>query len=159
MKRLAFSFVVLLAWFVFPLWIPKAYACICLVIPDIAGAVSGADVVFSGRVASSDRFMAHFEVEKNWKGQERSRITMLTGARDMGNGTIRVASCDFSYVAGQRYVVYAAGAPNALIAAGCSRTAILSDSEVKGPKQSTVTVPVNGCIEASLFLIRPLQQS
>jgi hypothetical protein len=109
----------------------EAYACKCA-LPTIGQAMDRVDVVFSGRVVSSDRFMAQFEVEKVWKGSERSRITVLTGARDLGNGSFSISSCDQDYSAGVRYVVYASGPDSALLAPACSRTSVQSDAEVQG---------------------------
>ena len=132
MNRFLFSLAVLLTLLLSPQFTKDAYACSCAGIPDIASSLSSADVVFSGRVVTANTFMGVFEIDKIWKGQERSRITMLTGAMDLGNGSVRGSSCDFNYTAGQKYVVYASGPANALIVPGCSRTAIQSDAEIQG---------------------------
>jgi hypothetical protein len=239
MNKFFLSFLVLLALLISPQLARTVYACSCGGIADIATSLTRADVVFSGRVVASDSFVGQFDVERIWKGPERSRITMLTGAISLGNGIVQSSSCDFHYTTGQKYVVYASGPESALSVPGCSRTAIQTDAEIQGldalvfpkriadvvrpcaanaagssgelriliattgekalasvtatldgtgqsrgamtdtsghtvfsglpagdykitvsldgysPKQSTVTVPSSGCVDASIFLLRP----
>jgi hypothetical protein len=94
--------------------------------------VSGADLVFSGQVVIADMFRARFQVDKVWKGESRSEITMMTGSEDLGGGMVRDNSCNFHYRAGERYVVYASGPPDRLLSRGCSRTAVATLAEVQG---------------------------
>jgi hypothetical protein len=82
-----------------------------------------------------DTFRARIQVERVWKGETRGEITMLTGVEDLGNGMMRSNSCNYSYRAGQRYVVYAGGAPGQLLSQPCSRTKVATAEEIDGLDQ------------------------
>jgi hypothetical protein len=87
--------------------------------------------VLSGLVTSGDSFVARIQVDRIWKGPERSEIVMRTGAESLGNGMMRMSSCDANYAVGQRYIVYARGTDEKLIAGGCDRTGPVNDADMK----------------------------
>jgi len=131
MKRLLLGFGILAAVIAPPLS-RNAYACVCMSIPDIRTSLSSADAVFSGQVIALDAFRVRFQVDRIWKGDSRSDITMLTGTEDLGNGMMRSNSCNYGYRAGQKYVVYANGAPDKLMSHACTRTKLTTLAEVQG---------------------------
>jgi hypothetical protein len=122
-KKLLMGFGIL-AVLMLPSLSTDAYACSCGGIPDIGSSLSRADAVFSGRVVAADMFRARIQVDTVWKGEAGSEITMLTGVEDLGNGMMRSNSCNYSYTAGATYIIFAGGAPNQLLAQGCSRTGL-----------------------------------
>lgn len=130
MKRLLLKSAILPILLFAPQFAASALACSCIGRPDVASSLAQADVVFSGIVVSGDTFVARMQVDRIWKGVERSEIVMRTGAQDMGNGMVSMSSCDYNYAVGQRYVVYGRGANDWLIAGGCDRTGPVTDEEV-----------------------------
>lgn len=102
-------------------------------------ALEKAAVVFTGEVVFLDRFTVKFKVDKIWKGKEAEEITMLTGTKDNGEGTITSSSCDYSFNKGEKYLVYAEGPPEELQTHFCSRTALLkyAEDEMKGLDEIT----------------------
>ena len=84
--------------------------------------------VFSGEVVMLDRFTVKFRVERIWKGPVTKEITMLTGAKDNGDGTFTTSSCDYRFTKGERYLVWAYGFPAGLKTDTCSRTAKMKDA-------------------------------
>ena len=109
----------------------EALGCICELEPNItpekiradrAKALQEAAAVFSGEVVMLDRFTVRFRVEKIWKGPLAEEISMLTGAKDNGDGTFTSSSCDYGFTKGVRYLVYAYGPLSELKTHACSRT-------------------------------------
>ena len=109
----------------------EALGCVCVGEPNItpekiradrAKAFEEAATVFSGEVVMLDRFTVRFRVEKIWKGPLAEEISMLTGAKDNGDGTLNISSCDYGFTKGERYLVYAYGPPGELKTHVCSRT-------------------------------------
>ncbi len=90
-----------------------------------------ASVIFTGEVVELDEFRATFRVEKLWKGDSDGSITLLTGAKDTGDGRyIHRSSCDFRYELGERLLVYAYGPAGKLMVHRCSRTRSVGSAEV-----------------------------
>jgi len=107
----------------------SSYACSCLASPapvkeQIQGAFSSADAVFSGEVveiiespADKDTLIVKFKIAKSWKGKAQPEVTIKTAKES--------AMCGYSFTTGQKYIVYAYGAGDALSTDNCSRTAML----------------------------------
>jgi hypothetical protein len=121
----------------------KAFGCVCVLDPnptpekiraDRLKAFENASAVFTGEVVSLDLITVKFKVNKIWKGEASPEISMLTGARDNGDGTFTVTSCDYSFTKDQRYLVYAYGPPGEMKTHQCSRTALIkyADQEMQG---------------------------
>jgi len=109
-------------------------------------ALEKAAVVFTGEVVSRDIFTVKFKVDKIWKGKEAVEITMLTGTKDNGDGTLTSSSCDYGFNKGEKYLVYADGPPGELRTHACSRTAPLkyAEEEMKGLDEITPHKAVGG---------------
>jgi hypothetical protein len=111
----------------------SSYACSCIASPapvkeQIRGAFSYADAVFSGEVveikespAEKDTLLVKFKVAKSWKGNDQPELTIKT-ARDS-------AMCGYNFMVGQKYLVYASGAGDALSTNNCSRTTTLGSKD------------------------------
>ncbi len=99
----------------------EAYACKCGQ-PSVEWSFEKVPVIFSGEVIKLDLFRATFKVEKMWKGKSAEEIVMLTGATRGADGYIVSSSCNFRYVLGEKYLVYASGSGTELKASVCSRT-------------------------------------
>lgn len=99
----------------------EAYACKCGK-PSVEWSFEKVPVIFSGEVVNLDLFRATFKVEQMWTGKSAEEIIILTGATRGANGFIVSSSCNFRYVLGQKYLVYASGSGTELKASLCSRT-------------------------------------
>ncbi len=109
------------------------YACSCIMPPAPEQALADASAVFAGQVvdaapeaegevvSSADPIAYTFEVSEVWKGEATPTVIIRT-ARDS-------ASCGFSFVAGESYVVYATESEGVLSTNLCSRTAPLANAE------------------------------
>jgi hypothetical protein len=121
-----------------------AQGCVCVGLPEkstpeqsramLVKDFNEAFAIFSGKVIALDTFKVKFKVDKLWKGDFGSEVTMSTGARDNGDGTYTSSSCDFNFKLGENYLVYAYGASAGEIQArACTRTRLLryADQEMK----------------------------
>lgn len=67
-----------------------------------------ATAVFMGEVIAIDRFRIKFKVSKVWKGDVAGEFVMSSGPVPYGNGEIiLVSSCDYHFLLGEIYLVYA----------------------------------------------------
>lgn len=98
-----------------------------------------ATIIFSGEVVELDKFKAKFKVDVIWKGDAVSRITMLTGTIDNGDGTQTSSSCDFNFKLGEKYLIYAYGETDRLKTHECSRSSLLKNAveETEGLEKIT----------------------
>ena len=90
--------------------------------------------VFTGEVVSLDLLTVKFKVDKIWKGEEANDITMVTGTKLYGDGTLTFSSCDYRFEKGAKYLIYAYGPEEKLQTDKCSRTMPLkfAEKELKG---------------------------
>lgn len=96
----------------------------------------GAFAVFSGEVVEQDTFKVKFKVDKLWKGDFGDEITMSTGVKDYGNGTIGATSCDYGFKRGTKYLVFAyLNEDGEMQARECTRTKILNEQSLKYAKR------------------------
>jgi len=113
-----------------------ATACTCFGSPEakttaqfteeVRQAVLKAETVFSGKVTTRDSFTVAFLVDSVWKGQATRLFAMSTGAVAAADGMIQTSSCDFSFVEGHTYIVFASrNETRALRATECGFTAEL----------------------------------
>jgi hypothetical protein len=86
--------------------------------------------VFSGEVVAVDAFSIEFKVIRSWKGAPAEDITLSTGAKKIDENYYRGPSdCVFSFIAGEKYLVYARRADGGeLTAYKCTRTNLLANS-------------------------------
>jgi hypothetical protein len=56
-----------------------------------------ASIVFSGEVIELGTFEVKFKIEKIWKGPSEDEITLLTGAKKIGENTVSRSSCDYDF--------------------------------------------------------------
>jgi hypothetical protein len=99
-----------------------AYACRCGK-PSVERSFKGAATrIFSGKVVKIDFFNATLKVERVWKGKPVEEIVMLTGTTKSVDGLYVSSSCDYGYVLGEKYLIYAYGPENKLGTSACSRT-------------------------------------
>jgi hypothetical protein len=86
--------------------------------------------IFSGEVVALDTFKAKIKVDKVWKGELGDEVTMSTGAEDLGGGRYVTTSCDYSFKAGEKYLIFAYGdRPEEMRTHVCTRTGRLAHSE------------------------------
>jgi hypothetical protein len=118
----------------------EAFGCVCELEPNTTpekigaarlSAFEKATVVFSGEVVAKDLITVKFKVDKIWKGEESKEITMLTGTKDNGDGTITPSTCDYWFEKGKQYLIYAYGPVAELKTHKCSRTMLLKDAETE----------------------------
>lgn len=132
----------------------KAFGCVCVLDPnptpekiraDRLKAFETATSVFTGEVVSLELLTVKFKVNKIWKGEASPEISLLTGARDNSDGTFTVNSCDYSFTAGQRYLVYAYGSPGEMKTHQCSRTVLIkyAATEMEGLDEIRPPVKIN----------------
>jgi hypothetical protein len=116
-----------------------AGACVCFTTaetqtPEQARAAlvkdyNGARAVFAGRVVALDALRVRFKLDKVWKGDLGDELLMSTGAIDNGDGTHTATSCDFEFVAGREYLVFAYGeSAEKMQAQQCTRTRLLQEA-------------------------------
>ena len=134
MKKLT----ILVALILLALSAQEALGCVCELDPNPTPekvranrltAFTKATAVFSGEVVSGDLFAAKFKVDKIWKGEEAKEITMHTRTKVNSDGTMSVYSCDFRFVKGEKYLIYAYGTDGELKTDVCSRTSVLKNAE------------------------------
>lgn len=75
-------------------------------------AFHGAARVFVGEVVELNHEEAVFSVEQVWKGPASAFVTMATGSKTNGDGTITWSAEDFRYVLHARYLIYAYARPD-----------------------------------------------
>lgn len=90
-----------------------------------------AEVIFSGEVVSIDRFKVKFKVDEVWKGKHQDEITMSTGARLTQEGRIKITSCDYKFIVGEKYVVFAKMIEGELQTYQCTGTMVLKNAEAR----------------------------
>ncbi|MFL6228144.1 MAG: hypothetical protein ACJ741_05135 [Pyrinomonadaceae bacterium] len=99
-----------------------AYACRCWK-PSVETSFKGAATrIFSGEVVKLDFFRATLKVEGVWKGKPIEEVVMLTGTTKSADGYYVSSSCDYGYVLGEKYLIYAYGPDTELETSECSRT-------------------------------------
>jgi hypothetical protein len=96
---------------------------------SISSAFERSTYVFSGRVVLLDQITSTIQVDKMWKGEERSEIVMRTGTLVTAGGFMTISE-RVEYAIGQQYVIYASGSLDKLTAPGCSHSGLLSDAEI-----------------------------
>jgi hypothetical protein len=104
------------------------FACRCFP-PSVKKSFEKATVIFSGEVIKLDEFRATLKVEKVWKGKPKEEIVMLTGTIKTPEGYYQSSSCDYGYVLGQKYLIYAYGSEDKLKTSACSRSKTLEYAE------------------------------
>jgi hypothetical protein len=128
-----------------------AYACSCAE-PDppqlaldkaaavFAGQVRRVDLTAGTLISSNDPVTVGFDVRQVWKGPVAATLAAQTARSD--------ASCGYSFMAGQAYLIYASGSESNLQVTLCSRTRPLGnaaeDLAVLGPGQAVQAAPAQG---------------
>ena len=109
-----------------------AFACLCKE-GSLEYSFEKTTVIFSGEVVKLDLLQATVKVEKVWKGEPAKEIILRTGTIKSSDGTWLSLSCDFKYVLGEKYLIYADGFKDALKITPCSRSTSLSlaDKEIR----------------------------
>ncbi len=105
-----------------------AFACRCGK-PTVEKSFEKATVIFSGEVIKLDEFRATLKVKKVWKGIPKEEIIMLTGTTKTPEGYYKSSSCDYGYVLGEKYLIYAFGSEDELKTDDCSRSKSLEYAE------------------------------
>lgn len=106
---------------------PLAEACSCISAPAISVALAQSDFVIHGRcvsfsIKSATLRVARFEVMRLFKGKIRKRIVEISTG-------INSASCGFSFVAGNYYLVYGNADDGLFGTSICTRTKELYHAE------------------------------
>ncbi len=162
MRKLA----IFCAFLLFTLCAPRAFGCVCELDPhptpesiraDRLSAFEKATVVFSGEVVAMDTLTVKFKVDKIWKGDEAKEITMLTGTKDNGDGTIISSTCDYGFENEKQYLIYAYGPMAELKTHKCSRTILLKDAETEMKGLDEITPHKSVAFSSSRFRRRTHQ--
>ena len=154
--------------FLFGLFFNVEYisACTCADTPSVAQARRDASFVFLGKIVDTkyqkskanpkgqepdEELTMQFEVERWWKGERTSEITLFVGIYQSPNLSVSVDSCAFQFEKGKRYIVYAKDIykDGKVRAMYCSRTAeakeAMEDLRLLGtgkkPKTKAATFP------------------
>jgi hypothetical protein len=113
---------------------PKALpACGCAETGGVGDELKSSDAVFVGRIvalaiekvpledSAAERMTVTFEVERRWKGPNRSKLTVWTCGDQ-----VSFCTCGVDFKLGERYLVFAEGKP--LSTASCSRTRVVAEA-------------------------------
>lgn len=100
-----------------------------------------ATAVFSGKVVAQEkvleklpsdelveRVIVKISVDRVWKGNVYTEVTMYTSQIFLANGLRTIDSEDFNFKDEENYLVYAFGEPDRLRTHGCTRTTKLSSA-------------------------------
>ncbi|MGM7700409.1 hypothetical protein ACSVDE_01720 [Pseudalkalibacillus sp. Hm43] len=107
-KTLRIGIFLSILFMTFLTWNPSsAQACSCAVPQSAEKEMERSDAVFTGTVTKIKKVgmglyspkKVYFDVEKTWKGQNKSKMFVVTG---IGSG-----DCGFNFEVGQDYIVYA----------------------------------------------------
>jgi len=116
----------------------SSFACMCGDTPTVGDARNNALMVFSGTLVDTEyrdgaffadgkpagaELVAHFEVDRWWKGSPLPEIFLFTEQYQAVDHSISVSDCAFRFDVGKRYLVYAGFFFGRLRAIYCSRTA------------------------------------
>ena len=110
-----------------------AYACSCMIPESPNDSLQTSDAVFSGKAvkieekhsddlafSSMDPVLVTFDVDRVWKGENESSITIQTRQSS--------ASCGYSFEEDRHYLVYAQRNGEMLDVSLCSRTSLVSSA-------------------------------
>lgn len=113
------------------LGVNHAQACSCIQPAGVLESLEQATAVFSGEVIeikepkniftdSSNPLTVTFSLSRTWKGPDYKTLKVHT--------PISSASCGYTFVVGQEYLVYTSGTEGYLEVSLCSRTRIISEA-------------------------------
>ena len=106
----------------------------CFMPVSVSEELEKSDAVFAGKVlaeeyrplkistAPGEVLTVRFAVEKWWKGAKSEEVILYTSTIRHSEGLYSFMDEDFHFSAGERYLVYASGAPDNLRTDGCRRT-------------------------------------
>lgn len=87
-----------------------------------------ATAVFAGTVVLEETLSVTLEIERVWKGAPPKRVSIRSRSVDNGDRTITVYTCDASFKAGEKYLVFALGPLTDLRVTRCSLTGLLAQA-------------------------------
>jgi hypothetical protein len=69
-----------------------------------------------------ETLVVRVQVEQWWKGNAPTEIFLITDILKFADGTSRRSSCDYNFLSGESYLIFAAGKENEYRTSECSRT-------------------------------------
>lgn len=107
---------------------PDAFACSCARPSDPQTALTRADAVFNGRVASIQRLemdgyaqlLVKFDIDTSWKGETEDQVFVMTADNS--------AACGYYFKKGEAYLVYSYLYEGVLHTNICTRTSLLENA-------------------------------
>jgi hypothetical protein len=140
MRRIAVAVFLSACWALVP---ADASACTCVssstapsrseLTRQVLQELSEALAVFVGEPIASNQLALRFRVRSVWKGEVGPELVMSSGAEVTMDGLISSSSCNFSFRAGETYVVFASGTtPTRMRARSCTFTSQIEHSQILG---------------------------
>jgi hypothetical protein len=83
----------------------------------------------TGKKIEYETLVLTFAVERSWKGDALSRMTLVTKKTRDETGSETHSSCDIDFTVGERYLIYAYGDKDRLGTGYCTRTGKLQGAE------------------------------
>ena len=85
--------------------------------------------IFSGEVITIEGDRAKFKLEELWKGDLPQEFSMASGGYRLPDGSMTITSCDYTFTAGRKYLVFAqASATRNMEAMPCTPTRELTSA-------------------------------
>jgi hypothetical protein len=83
----------------------------------------------SGKQIDYETLVVKIQVERWWKGEVPAEIVLLTSRTKNADGTMTVSSCDYNFMQGESYLIFAVGKKGEYRTSDCWRTKKLAQAE------------------------------
>ena len=80
----------------------------------------------SGEKIDYKNLVVIFEVGRWWKGGTTTKVSLVTDIMKSADGIIAISNCEYKYVSGKEYLVFAGGDKNQLVSGACTPTKLLN---------------------------------
>jgi len=138
MRRISIAVFLCACWTLVP---ADASACTCVssstapsrseLTRQVRQELSEALAVFVGEPIASNQLTVRFRVRSVWKGEVGPELVMSSGAEVTADGAISWSTCNFTFRAGETYVVFATGSnPTRMRARSCTFTSQIEHSQI-----------------------------
>ncbi len=83
----------------------------------------------TGKKIEYEVLVLTFEVERWWKGGTSLEVTLVADQTRDANGKVGISTCEFEYIVGERYLIFAWGEKDRLLSGACTPTNKLEKAE------------------------------